>query len=72
MSNKITLQTQAKFLKLKAVLNQVQDASFQYMQLNKRIDINDLSETKALELIDIFSTYINDLYKVLERYQNED
>lgn len=72
MKKELNIKTQAKFLDLKSTLNQVQDTSFQYMQLNKRIDVNDLSEEEALELIEIFEKYISDLHKVLREAINED
>lgn len=72
MNDKITIETQTKLLRLKSVLNKVNDASYGYHELSKRFPYTDIkTETEAKDLIIAYSQIIKDVTSSIQTLNHE-
>lgn len=69
LGSEMNLQTKAKILDLKRVLNKVKDISYSSSLLTKDYPLEKLKQRQAEQLIIIFEGYIRELLLELKNYE---
>lgn len=68
----MNIETQAKLLKLKGLLNEVNHISYTYSQFGKQYPMDTLNEEKALRLIAVYIDLLRQVKILIMNYENKD
>lgn len=63
------IELQAKLLKLKGLLNEVNHVSYTYSQIGKNNPMHELTNEKARQLIGIYEDLLQNIRSLLNRYE---
>jgi hypothetical protein len=65
------IELQSKLLKLKGFLNEINHISYSYSQLGRNYSMNDMSNEKAIQLIEIYLRLLNQVKNLILNYEKE-
>jgi len=65
------IELQSKLLKLKGFLNDINHISYSYSQLGRNYSMNDMSNEKAIQLIEIYLRLLNQVKNLILNYEKE-
>jgi len=65
------IELQAKLLKLKGFLNEINHVSYTYSQLGRNYPMNTMSNSKATQLIKIYDDLLQQVKSLILKYDNQ-
>jgi len=65
------IEIQAKLLRLKGFLNEINHISYTYSQLGRNHSMNTLSDEKAKQLIGIYEGLLDQVNNLILNYENK-
>lgn len=68
----MNIELQAKLLKLKGFLNEINHVSYSYSQMGRNYPMNTMSDEKAKQLVKIYESLLNQVKSLILNYEKED
>ena len=65
------IELQAKLLKLKGFLNEINHISYTYSQMGRNYPMNSMSDAKAKQLIKIYDDLLKQVKSLILNYDNQ-
>ena len=65
------IELQAKLLKLKGFLNEINHISYSYSQMGRNYPMNSMSDDKAKQLVKIYENLLDQVKSLILNYEKE-